>query len=327
MKIRATVGSVALASTLVLGVLATPSGAATVEVAAAPTIPVSAVQEHLNQFQRIATANGGNRAHGRPGFKASVDYVKGKLDAAGYQTKVLEFTNWGTKGYNLIADWPGGDENNVLMAGGHLDSVGAGPGINDNGSGSAGLLEVALTVSKQQLKPKQHLRFGWWGAEELGLVGSTNYVNTLPAAEKSKIKGYVNFDMTGSPNPAYFVYSSSGQPAGSEKLQAALEGYFKSINVPTETTNVGGRSDHAAFARAGIPTGGTFSGAEVRKTAAQAQKWGGQAGVAFDKCYHQSCDTTSNINAQSLERHTNAIAHTIWTVSGTTRTVPVGAVG
>ncbi|GAA4036033.1 M28 family metallopeptidase [Allokutzneria multivorans] len=327
MKIRATVGSVALASTLVLGVLTTPSGAATVEVAAAPTIPVSAVQEHLNQFQRIATANGGNRAHGRPGFKASVDHVKAKLDAAGYQTKVLEFTNWGTKGYNLIADWPGGDENNVLMAGGHLDSVGSGPGINDNGSGSAGLLEVALTVSKQQLKPKQHLRFGWWGAEELGLVGSTNYVRTLPATEKSKIKGYLNFDMTGSPNPAYFVYDSQGQPSGSAKFQASLESYFKSINVPTETVKVGGRSDHAAFADAGIPTGGTFSGAEVRKTAAQVQKWGGQAGVAFDRCYHQSCDTTSNINAQSLERHTNAIAHTIWTLSGTTRTVPAGAVG
>ncbi|PPK68973.1 M28 family metallopeptidase [Actinokineospora auranticolor] len=283
---------------------------------AAPDISVAAVQAHLNQFQTIANNNGGNRAHGRPGYKASIDYVKGKLDAAGWTTSVKTFTAQGATGYNLIADWPGGDANNILMAGGHLDSVNAGPGINDNGTGSAGLIEVALAVSRAQLKPTKHLRFGWWGAEELGLLGSNNYVSTLSAAEKSRIKGYLNFDMTGSPNPGYFVYSSSGQPTGSTTLQKTLEEYFTQINVPTETTVVGGRSDHAAFAKAGIPTGGLFSGAESTKTAAQARKWGGQANTAFDACYHRSCDKTTNVNTTSLDRHTDAIAYAIWKLSG-----------
>ncbi|HET9142760.1 M28 family peptidase [Actinophytocola sp.] len=290
---------------------------------AAPDIPVANVQAHLSQLQTIANNNGGNRAHGRPGHSASVSYIQNRLNDAGFSTSVQSFTSNGATGFNLIADWPGGDTNNILMSGGHLDSVTAGPGINDNGSGSSGLLEVALTVSRTNFQPQRHLRFAWWGAEELGLVGSTFYVNNLPAAERSRIKGYLNFDMIASPNPGYFVYSSSGQPTGSIDLQRALEAHYASIGVPTELTNVGGRSDHAAFARAGIPTGGIFSGAEVIKTAAQAQKWGGSSGVAFDRCYHRSCDTTANINVTSLDRGADAIASAIWALAGT-GTPPTG---
>ncbi|RZQ64492.1 M28 family metallopeptidase [Amycolatopsis suaedae] len=293
-----------------------PAAAAPVKTLAAPDIPVANVQAHLNDLQRIATSNGGNRAHGRPGYLASVNHLKSKLDAAGYQTRVQTFTTSGATGYNLIADFPGTDQNNVIMAGGHLDSVSAGPGINDNGSGSAGLLEVALTVAKQGVKPAKGLRFAWWGAEELGLIGSTYYVNSLTGTQRSAIKSYLNFDMIGSPNPAYFVYSASGQPSGSAALQTLLQQGFQAKGVQTELTSVGGRSDHAAFARAGIPVGGTFSGAEGRMTSAQAQKWGGQAGVAFDRCYHRSCDTTSNINATALDRHTDVIAHAVYSLIG-----------
>ncbi|GAA3052789.1 M28 family metallopeptidase [Actinokineospora globicatena] len=312
---RKAIAPIAAGLALVGAVLTVPTASAA-QALAAPDISVANVQAHLNQFQTIANNNGGNRAHGRPGYKASVDWVKSKLDAAGWTTSVKTFTSSGATGYNLIADWPGGDANNVVMAGAHLDSVSAGPGINDNGSGSAGLLEVALAVSRAQLKPTKHLRFGWWGAEELGLVGSTNYVNTLASTERSKIKAYLNFDMTGSPNPAYFVYAASGQPTGSAALQQALEEHFTRIGVPTETTSVGGRSDHAAFARAGIPIGGLFSGAEGTKTAAQARKWGGTANAAFDPCYHRSCDRTTNINATALDRHSDAIAYAIWKVAG-----------
>ncbi len=289
--------------------------AAPVTTLAVPDIPLANVQAHLNSFQSIANSNGGNRAHGRPGYRASLDYVKAKLDAVGYTTTIQQFTNSGATGYNLTADWPGGDPNNTLMFGGHLDSVAAGPGINDNGTGSAGILEVALTVAKENLKPQKHLRFGWWGAEELGLVGSNYYVAQLPATEKAKIKGYLNFDMIGSPNPGYFVYSASGQPAGSAQLQQTLEAAFSGV-VPTEPTSVGGRSDHAAFARAGIPVGGLFTGAESTKTAAQASKWGGQSGVAFDRCYHRACDTTSNLETTSLDRMSDAIAYSLWTLAG-----------
>ncbi|WP_033442473.1 M28 family peptidase [Saccharothrix sp. NRRL B-16314] len=305
---------VASALLLAAALLSPPvATAAPVGALAVPDISLTNVQAHLNDLQTIADNNGGNRAHGRPGYLASINHVKAKLDAAGYQTSVQQFTYNSATGYNLIADWPGGDPNDVLMLGGHLDSVSSGPGINDNGTGSAGLLEVALTVSRLSFAPQKHIRFGWWGAEELGLVGSNHYVNNLPTTERSKLKGYLNFDMIGSPNPGYFVYSASGQPTGSLHLQQTLQAAF---SVPTELTSVGGRSDHAAFARAGIPVGGTFTGAEVIKTAAQAQKWGGTSGVAFDRCYHRSCDTTANVNATALDRNSDAIAYALWTLAG-----------
>ncbi|ANZ38512.1 peptidase M28 [Lentzea guizhouensis] len=302
---------IALAAALMVAGTTTAQASAPA-VLAAPNISVANVQAHLNQFQSISNANGGNRAHGRPGYLASVNWVKGKLDAAGFTTRVQSFSYGGATGYNLIADYPGGDENNVVMLGGHLDSVTAGPGINDNGTGSASLLEVALQMRATGFAPTKHVRFGWWGAEERGLIGSTYYVNNLASTDRSKIKTYLNFDMTGSPNPGYFVYSASGQPSGSLALQQRLQAGFTSIGVQTELTSVGGRSDHAAFARAGIPVGGTFTGAEGIKTAAQAQKWGGSAGVAFDRCYHRSCDTTANVNATALDRNADVIAYTLW---------------
>jgi aminopeptidase S len=314
MRMR-TIASVSAGILLAGALLTTPLAQAGPQVLAAPDIPVANVQAHLNQLQTIATNNSGTRAHGRPGYRASVDFIKARLDAAGYTTAMQPFTSNGATGWNLIADWPGGDTNNVIMAGGHLDSVSAGPGINDNGTGSAGLLEVALTVSRTSLRPAKHLRFAWWGAEELGLVGSTFYVNNLPSTERSKIKAYLNFDMIGSPNPGYFVYSASGQPTGSLELQRTLEAHFTTIGVPTELTSVGGRSDHAAFARSGIPVGGLFTGAEGIKTSAQAQKWGGSSGVAYDRCYHRSCDTISNVHVTALDRNSDAVAHAIWTLS------------
>ncbi|MFJ3907044.1 M28 family metallopeptidase [Streptomyces vinaceus] len=282
-----------------------------------PDIPVANVKAHLAQLQSIATANGGNRAHGRAGYKASIDYVKAKLDAAGFTTTLQTFTSSGATGYNLIADWPGGDPNSVLMSGSHLDSVTAGPGINDNGSGSAAILETALAVSRAQLQPTKHLRFGWWGAEELGMVGSKYYVNNLPAAEKSKISGYLNFDMIGSPNPGYFVYDDD------PTIEQTFKNYYAGIGIPTEIETEGdGRSDHAPFKSAGIPVGGLFSGADYTKTAAQAQKWGGTSGQAFDRCYHASCDTSANIDDTALDRNSDAIAYAIWNLGAATPVPP-----
>ncbi|MEU5366955.1 M28 family metallopeptidase [Streptomyces sp. NPDC005925] len=312
---RAMAAAVVAATTLLAGgtiadAATVPQGASAPRVAAAPDISLANVKAHLTQLQSIASANGGNRAHGRPGYKASVDYMKAKLDAAGFTTTVQQFTYSGVTGYNLIADWPGGDANQVIMAGSHLDSVTAGPGINDNGSGSAAVLETALAVSRAQYRPTKHLRFAWWGAEELGMVGSRNYVNSLSTGSRQTIKGYLNFDMIGSPNPGYFVYDDD------PTIEQTFKDYFAGLGVPTEIETEGdGRSDHAAFKNAGIPVGGLFTGAETRKTSAQAQKWGGTAGVAFDRCYHSSCDTTSNINDTALDRNSDALAHAVWTLS------------
>ena len=116
---------------------------------------------------------------------------------------------------NVLAESKKGNSNNVIMAGAHLDSVNAGPGIQDNGSGSAALLEVAEQMAK--VKPRNMVRFAWWGAEESGLVGSTYYVNNLSQAQQDKITLYLNFDMIGSPNYVFFVYDgddSDGVGAG-----------------------------------------------------------------------------------------------------------------
>ncbi|MFI5807956.1 M28 family metallopeptidase [Streptomyces sp. NPDC051561] len=289
------------------------------QIAAAPDIPLANVKAHLTQFSNIAAANGGNRAHGRAGYKASIDYVKAKLDAAGFTTQLQTFTASGATGYNLIADWPGGDATKVIMAGSHLDSVTSGAGINDNGSGSAAILETALAVSRAQFKPDKHLRFAWWGAEELGLLGSKAYVNSLPSTERAKIAGYLNFDMIGSPNPGYFVYDDD------PTIEKTFKDYYAGLNIPTEIETEGdGRSDHAPFKNVGVPVGGLFSGADYRKTAAQAQKWGGTSGVAFDRCYHSSCDSLSNINDTALDRNSDAVAYAIWALSAGGTTPPTG---
>ncbi|MGA5503517.1 M28 family metallopeptidase [Streptomyces umbrinus] len=306
-------GRVTGAAVIAVAALLTTSAiadAAPARVAAAPDIPVANVKAHLTQLQSIATANGGNRAHGRAGYKASLDYVKAQLDAAGFTTTIQQFTASSRVGYNLIADWPGGDANQVVMAGSHLDSVTSGAGINDNGSGSAALLEAALTVSRTQYQPTKHLRFAWWGAEELGMIGSRNYVNGLTTANRAKISGYLNFDMIGSPNPGYFVYDDD--PA----IEKTLKDFYAGIGVATEIETEGdGRSDHAPFKSAGIPVGGVFTGASSTKSAAQAAKWGGTAGQSFDRCYHSSCDTTANINDTALNRNSDALAYAVWELS------------
>ncbi|MFE5894146.1 M28 family metallopeptidase [Streptomyces sp. NPDC056468] len=303
-----TAGTVAAVLLLTGGSIA--GAAPAPSVAAAPDIPVASVKAHLTQLQSIATANGGNRAHGRPGYKASLDYVKAKLDAAGYTTAIQQFTSGGRTGYNLIADWPGGDTNQVVMAGSHLDSVSSGPGINDNGSGSAAVLETALAVSRAGYQPTKHLRFAWWGAEELGLVGSRYYVNNLSSANRAKISGYLNFDMIGSPNAGYFVYDDD--PA----IEKTFKDYYAGLGVATEIETEGdGRSDHAPFKSAGVPVGGLFTGASRTKTAAQAAKWGGTSGQSFDRCYHSSCDNTSNINDTALNRNSDAVAYAVWELS------------
>ncbi|GAA0552209.1 hypothetical protein GCM10010172_38300 [Paractinoplanes ferrugineus] len=283
--------------------------------AGVPDIDGAKVAAHLDELNRIATANGGNRAHGKPGYQASLDYVKAKLDAAGYTTRIQQFTSNGATGYNLIADLPGrGDPTKVVMLGAHLDSVAAGPGIDDNGTGSAGILEVALTYARSGAAGDKGIRFGWWGAEELGLVGSKAYVASLSTAERAKVTAYLNFDMIGSPNAGYFVYNDDAKGSA---ISAALKAGFAAEKIATENVDVQNRSDHASFKAAGIPTGGTATlSLASAMSAAQAAKWGGTAGQPYDPCYHQACDVRTNVNATALDRHSDVAAYAAWTLTG-----------
>ncbi|MEV4489101.1 M28 family peptidase [Micromonospora coxensis] len=294
---------------------ATPTSPPAGQPATAPDIDGAKVEAHLKEFARIATANGGNRAHGTTGYRASLDYVKGKLDAAGYTTRIQQFNHGGKTGFNLIADLPGrGDPAKVVMLGAHLDSVDEGPGINDNGTGSAGILEVALAYAASGAKGDKAVRFGWWGAEEDGLVGSKAYVASLSAAEKAKVTAYLNFDMIGSPNPGYFVYNDDTRGAFITK---AFEEGFAAEKVPSEGVGLRGRSDHASFMAAGIPSGGTATlSLAPTMSQAQAAKWNGKAGASFDPCYHKDCDTLKNVSLAALDTHTDVAAYATWKLTG-----------
>ncbi len=228
---------------------------------------------------------------------------------------------------NVIAELPGTNTNNVVMAGAHLDSVGEGPGINDNGSGSAAILETALNMAK--LKPENTLRFAWWGAEESGLIGSQAYVDGLSQAERDRIALYLNYDMVGSPNYIFMVYDSDEStfeapvavPEGSIAIEDLYESYYTMVGEPYDDTEFSGRSDYEAFILAGIPSGGLFTGAEVRKTAEQQAIWGGMTGEQFDPCYHQACDTFANNNDHALEVNSDLIAFAQMTYAYSTETV------
>ncbi|MFD4739736.1 M28 family peptidase [Streptomyces virginiae] len=272
-----------------------------------PDINVANVQAHLTQFNTIASQNGGHRRAGSAGYTQSLAYVKGKLQAAGYSVTEQNCTSCTYPSNNLIADWPGGPADQTVMFGAHLDGVSAGPGINDNGSGSATLLENALVLAQKNPTMTKHVRFAWWTDEEQGLNGSEFYVNQLSSAQRSAIKGYYNFDMVGSTNGGYFINNVNSTTA------APLKAYWTSLNLaPEENTEGQGRSDDYSFQQAGIPTSGYAAGASARKTSAQATKWGGTANAAYDPCYHSSCDTTNNINATVLNRSADGVAYAVW---------------
>jgi Zn-dependent M28 family amino/carboxypeptidase len=229
--------------------------------------------------------------------------------------------------YNVIAESKEGNPDNVVMAGAHLDSVQRGPGINDNGSGSAALLEIAEQMAK--VKPRNMVRFAWWGAEEAGLVGSTEYVKGLSQEEQDRIALYLNFDMVGSPNYVFFIYDGDNSdsvgagpgPAGSAEIEERFEEFFTQRGIPYKGTDFTGRSDYGPFIAVSIPSGGLFTGAEGVKTAEEAAIWGGTAGQQYDPCYHLACDTYANNNDVALDVNSDAIAYTVLQYSMNTEEV------
>jgi len=228
---------------------------------------------------------------------------------------------------NVIGDYTkgGGDKTQTIVVGSHLDSVTEGPGINDNGSGAATDLETAIQVAKLGLKPKRALRFAFWGAEEEGLLGSQHYVDTLGDAV-GDIYANLNFDMLGSPNYVRFVYDGDNSsfpvggttqagPAGSGQIEKLFNDYFAAQGLATDPTAFDGRSDYGPFIGVGIPAGGLFSGAEGKKTAAQAATYGGVADQPYDACYHQACDTITNLSTRALNELGDGVAHATWTLA------------
>ncbi|MDO9380669.1 MAG: M28 family peptidase [Nocardioidaceae bacterium] len=235
--------------------------------------------------------------------------------------------------FNVIAETKGGDADNVVMLGAHLDGVEDTVAANDNGTGTAAVLETAIQLPKQKgLKNK--VRFAFWGAEELGLIGSTEYVNDLVETDPTAlddIATYLNFDMLGSPNWVTSVYDADQStyastvpiPAGSIETEKAFRDYFKAVRKPVVDTEFSGRSDYQAFIENGVAAGGLFSGADGTKTEAEQLLFGGTAGVTYDPNYHTAKDDLANVNAKALHLHGDAVAHLTLTLARSTRVIDV----
>ncbi|HEX9087228.1 MAG TPA: M20/M25/M40 family metallo-hydrolase [Arthrobacter sp.] len=276
---------------------------------------------HLEALQRIADDNGGNRASGTSGYEESARYVEEQLRAAGYNPIRQSFTFRGegrnrkqVESFNILAD-TGGSAENTVVVGGHLDSVRKGPGINDNGSGVAAIIETARWMKESGITPANRVRFAFWGGEEDGLYGSQHYVDELGSAGKAQTAANLNVDMLASPNGVRSIHDGDGSdfghagPTGSKQIEDVFFRFFQENSLPAETTPFDGGSDYDAFLQAGIPGGGLFSGDVEKKTKAQVQSFGGVAGKTLDSCYHQACDTISNTDADLLKEMSGALAY------------------
>jgi Zn-dependent M28 family amino/carboxypeptidase len=256
-------------------------------------------------------------------FDVGVELAAGGVEVRMFVNATSENRNTS----NVIAETPGGRDDRVVVVGAHLDSVPEGPGIQDNGSGSGAILEVALQMAELGIEPRNKVRFAWWGAEESGLLGSQFYVDNLSKREIKDIALNLNFDMIGSPNFVRFVYDGNGSdtplegPNGSDNIEDIFLNYFAEQGLPTEPTAFDGRSDYGPFIAVGIPAGGLFTGAEGIKTEEEAAIYGGTAGDQYDPCYHLACDTFDNISEVALDQNSDAVAHAVLTFAMTTSSV------
>eukprot|EP00118_Oscarella_pearsei_P008865 m.47816 g.47816 ORF g.47816 m.47816 type:complete len:537 (+) comp33831_c0_seq1:108-1718(+) len=221
--------------------------------------------------------------------------------------------------YNVFADTADGRQDRLIVFGSHLDSVAEGPGINDNGSGSATNLEVAIQVAKQKLKPTNKVRFAWWGGEELGLLGSKYYVENLNDEEKANHSLNLNFDMLASPNFVRYIYNGSAFDGSDElvrgcsRIQKIFEDRFQDKGIDYKLIPFTTGSDYASFIKSGIeiPAGALATGAGGLKTSEERAEFGGFPNAALDTCYHQSCDTVENIDQMVLAQMADAAAFTL----------------
>lgn len=220
--------------------------------------------------------------------------------------------------FNVFCTTVAGDAENIVMAGAHLDSVPEGPGVNDDGSGSSSVLELAIQMSRLGITPKNKVTFAWWGAEELGLLGSRYYVRSIiNTTKEQEIVAYMNFDMLGSPNYVSQIHNGTDAPAnvrnGSLVIQRLFEQFFNQIlKKPYELTGMGGGSDYYPFILyTNIAAGGLATGASQIKTMEQRSQFGGFADVQLDTCYHMPCDTLDNIDPVCLQDMARAAAYVL----------------
>lgn len=236
--------------------------------------------------------------------------------------------------FNIVADSVAGDPDDTVVIGAHLDGVAEGPGANDNASGSAAILALAEKISASEVPNDKRIRLALWGAEEIGLLGSTAYVDELvrnDPAELDRISAYLNYDMIGSENFTVGVYDANRStypaegvtiPEGSAEIEKIYTDFFDANEQPWIDSEYSGRSDYQAFIDNGIPSGGLFSGGDDIKTEEQVALFGGTAGVFMDRNYHTANDTLANVNRASIDIFAPAIGHAAYALAWEAVVVP-----
>ena len=191
----------------------------------------------------------------------------------------------------------------------------AGPGINDDGSGTAFQLELAEQLAKFGTPPPT--RSASCGSAARRTAWSAQYYAAhMSAAEVARTDVMIDTDMIASPNFARLVYDGDGStfgpdvsgPAGSGTIESVFVRYWAQRGMASEPIPFDGRSDYVGFVNRGIPSGGVFAGAEAPKSQAQVAKYGGVAGEQLDPCYHEACDSYSTVTGQPPASTMNTFA-------------------
>jgi peptidase M28-like protein/PA domain-containing protein len=234
--------------------------------------------------------------------------------------------------YNLIAESRGGDKNHVLVVDAHLDAI-YGAGMLDNASGSATILDIAQQM--KNVNPLNKLRFIWFGGEELGLLGSAAYINSLSSTELSHIGYDLDADVTATPNYTIGVLDPAGPDlfggtstatfpnrvykASTVARDQAID-YFNSVGLNHELFSPVG-TDAFSFNAAGIPASGVLTGQDCCKSQRQVDLFGGYVGnyegniPSFDGgCVDNPfrwCDNLSNNDPEVLTFMSKAFANMV----------------
>lgn len=286
---------------------------------------------HLHVFEQIAKQHGGNRAVGTQGGVASADYILDHTKKAGFTTELQAFENREkTKGQNIIVEIPGESKQDIILLGAHYDSVKMGPGINDNASGVALLLELMAQLSQQKIKPKHSIHLAFWDSEEVGIAGSQAYVKKLSAEQLKAIKAYINVDMVGTKDPEILIADgdkssvaemekmlkergmqeqdykplldglrSIPSHSGDLALENTLKEFFKAKNLKIkEDVATLTASDTAPFLGK-VPVTSVILFNEQMK--------GDE--LEFAPCYHKACDTIEQVDPKSMQLAGDAVVY------------------
>ena len=301
-------------------------------------VELESTWKYLEKFQEIADQNNNNRAVGSPGGIASTDYITNTLKEFGLYPQIQDFTNSkGGKGKNVIVEIKG-QSDSVTMIGAHYDSVEFGPGINDNATGTAILLEIISKIQSQKITPKHTLRFAFWDSEEVGVAGSKHYVSQLNELQKKYIAQYINVDMVGTKDPTILILDGDGtswsrqqaelldsvkteedraniielingmknaypkQVKGAEKLEKIYGDYLNSKDVKfADDYMISNSTDVFPFLGL-VPTFGLIMTNEKSQD---------DGVLLYAPCYHQACDDIKNVDRKSLQIALESITHLI----------------